>query len=199
MNQQPSPLEERVYKAYWQDGSVDLFAGIGLTCIAVAWIFDLVALGPIAPAIAIPFWVAFRRRVVEPRLGHLRFDEQRQSRLRKAHVTLVSIGCATLALGIVTYVLRTGGRGDGAWVRTLVPALPGALIAVGAIITAIVFSIPRFALYAVPFMLGASTVAILDCDPGWGLLGGGLATTIAGGVLITHFLRNFPVLSSELK
>ena len=83
---------------YWQDGSVDLFAGLGLTWIAVAWLCDLIALGPLAAAVFVPSWVAFRRRVVEPRLGHVRFNEQRQSRLRKAHVTLIGIGSHVLPL-----------------------------------------------------------------------------------------------------
>ena len=84
---------DRVYEACWQDGSIDLFAGVAAAGIGVAWIFDLVVMGPIAPALAIPLWVAFRRRVIEPRLGHVRFDSSRRRRLKRAHVVSVISAC----------------------------------------------------------------------------------------------------------
>jgi hypothetical protein len=198
MNHSLTP-EERIHKAYWQDGSVDLFTGIALSCLAIAWIFDLVALGPIAPPLAMLFWVPFRRRVVEPRLGHVQFDQQRQGKIRKGMVTMIGIGCFTLALGIAAYVLQTNGGGDGEWIKQLIPGLPASLIAIGALISAVMFEIPRLAYYALPFMAGGAGVILLECDPGWGLLGGGLATTAVGAILIARFLRNFPVLLSELE
>ena len=189
--------EKRVYTAYWQDGSVDLFAGIGLTSIGIAWILDLVALGPIAPAVAVTLWAPFRQRVVEPRLGHVRFGAARRGRLKMAHLILVVLGCATLMLGVGAYLMRDrgGASADGPsedWVRLLVPALPGVLMALGAILSAGLFSIPRFALYALPLLAGGIIVVLIDGDPG-------VVMPLVGSVLLARFLKEFPVLSNELE
>jgi hypothetical protein len=187
---------DRVYEACWQDGSIDLFAGVAAAGIGVAWIFDLVVMGPIAPALAIPLWVAFRRRVIEPRLGHVRFDSSRRRRLKRAHVVLIAVGCATLILGVATYFASGGARPE--WFRSVVPALPGVLVGIAGALSALMFAIPRLALYAVPFVLGGLGVAALDTDPGWALLAGGLVAATTGCVLLVRFAWQFPLLSNVL-
>jgi hypothetical protein len=187
---------DRVYRAYLQDGSIDLFAGLAVAGTGAAWLFGLVALGPIAPAVAVPLWMAFRRQWVEPRLGRVVFDASRRGRLRRAHLLLIAAGCAALVLAVATYLASAGGRPD--WSRTLAPALPAALVGLAAVLSALVFAIPRLAAYAVPFVLGGALVAALDAEPGWALLAGGVVVAAAGGARLARFFRQFPLLSNEL-
>jgi len=189
----------RVYRAYWQDGSIDLFAGLGATLIGVAWVTDTVALGTVAPALTIPVWMAFRRRFVEPRLGHVRFDAARRKRMRRAHVVLIALGCATFLLGVAGYFIARGGPANDEWVRAVVPALPAALIGVGSMLVALMFSLPRFALYGAAFLAAGVVGASLGAEPGWSLLAGGCVTTFAGCTLLARFVREYPSLPSELE
>lgn len=196
MSSKQAAPADRVYKAYWQDGSVDLFAGIGALCIGIAWITDTVVLGPIAPVIIISLWVPFRRRLIEPRLGHVRFDVARRRRLRRAHLVMFAIGCLALLLGVATFFHFRGERAD--WLHDVIPALPGVLLGVGAVQAAFMFDMPRFAFYAIGFVLGGVGVAVAGIDPGWSLLAGGVIATIAGAVLLARFMRNFPPLPTDL-
>ncbi len=190
--------ESRVYRAYWQDGSLDLFAGLAAAVIGIAWIFDLVALGPLAPVVAIPAWSVFRKQVVEPRLGYVRFDEKRRSRMRRAHVSLIALGCGALLLGLATYFFVRTDHSDQDWVGATVPALPGVLVGIAAALSAWMFSIPRLALYSMPFVVAGLVVAILGADPGWALLLGGLVSALCGGALVVRFVRQFPLLPGDL-
>jgi len=192
-----SGAEERVYRAYWQDGTMDLFAGLIAGTIGIAWLLDLVWLGPIAPVLLVPFWALLRRRVVEPRLGRVRFRPERTRRIRRGHLALLAVGLVALSAGLGLYV-TTREAAPVEWTRRLVPALPAALLGLGCAVAALAFGLPRLGGYAVVFLLAGLSVAAADLDPGWALLGGGVATALAGVALLARFVRAFPVLSPEL-
>lgn len=191
----PSPAD-RVYQAWWQDGSIDLFAGLTLCGISVAWLLDGVVFGAAMPALGVPLWQAFRRRVVEPRLGHVQFAASRRERLRRGQLAMIAAGGAALLA-----ILCTGLFAPGALPLTapeLAPALPAALVGSAALLSAAMFQRARLALYAIPLVLAGGLVAWRDAEPGWALLAGGITVSLAGALLLVRFLRAFPVLPTEL-
>lgn len=190
---------ERVYEAYLHDGSIDLFAGLGAVFIGLTWILDLAVLTPIAPVLVIPGWILFRRMVVEPRLGHVRFDHSRRARLRRAHVVLFAVGCGALILAVAAWFLIRGDRTARDVLGTLVTALPSVLLGIGAAVSALMFGFARFALYGLAFVLAGLGVVLLELEPGWALFAGGVVTTVAGCMLLIKFMRSFPRLSNELE
>jgi len=192
-----SGAEERIYRAYWQDGSVDLFAGLIAGAIGIAWLFDLVWLGPTAPVLLVPFWALLRRRVVEPRLGRVRFRPERAHRIRRGHLAVLAVGVVSLLVAVGLF-LTSGDAAPGEWSRRLVPALPGALLGLGFAVSAVALGLPRLMGYAGVFLLAGLGAAVFDLDPGWSLFAGGVVTALVGVALLARFVRAFPVLDPEL-
>lgn len=197
MNPPHASRRDRVFQATWQDGSIDLAAGLAVVAIALFWFADLFAFAPIAPALAVPLWMAFRQVVVEPRLGRVTFDAARRRRTRRGHVVLLAVGVAVFLVAVLLY-LGVTRDGSDELLRSLVPALPAALLGLGAGLAALLFGMGRLALYGAGFVVAGLAVAALGLEPGWALLAGGLVPTLVGTALLARFLRDFPRLSGDL-
>src|SRR5210317_1625377 len=81
-------IENRVYRAYWNDGLLDVFAAVGVLLIGFAWTFDFVVGGAITPALLVPLWGPFRQRFIEARLGLVEFSDERE-RTNRGRLRLV--------------------------------------------------------------------------------------------------------------
>lgn len=191
-------LEKRVYTSTWDDGLIDLFAGLGLTLVGIAWLFDLVALGPIAPAVIISCWPAARRRIREPRAGYVRIGESRRRQEKSNVWFLMALATATFLLGLFGYVyLVRAGVPTAGIVRLLVPGLPAALLGIGTLIVGRMLGLVRFYAYGLALFSGAAVVAGLRFDPGAALIVGGAAMLLTGAALLKRFLRLYPVPAAE--
>lgn len=187
--------ERGIYRASFDDGLLDLFCGLTLVLMGVAWIFDLVVLGPLAPAILIPFWAVARRRLIEPRTGFARFHPERERLENKKQLGFFAIGCCFLIAGIVIY-MRVRGRETADWSH-LVAGLPGVLLAVAALIAGLAFGLARFLAYAVVLVASGAATIHWRLDPGWSILAGGLAMLGVGTFLFAGFLNRHPVVSDD--
>lgn len=189
---------DRLYRAYWQDGSIDFFSGLGLTVIGIGWLIDQAAISAVVPALLIPVWSAFRKKSIEPRLGYVQFDRKRRNQLKQGHLVLFLMGVVSLLLGVGVFVLYTGEvRSSDLW-TILVPGLPAFLIAIGGIAAGFLFQMHRLALYGLFCGLCGIGVIVLHLEPGWALLAGGLLPLIGGLWMLIRFFRTFPRLESEL-
>lgn len=189
--------EGRLYRASWQDGSIDLVAGLAAAMIGAGWLAEQFVASAFVPALAVPAWVLLRRRLIEPRLGRVRFDPARRRRLTQAQVGIFVVGAGLLALFAGLAV-----AGDATPIvdrlRAAVAGLPAALLGLLALISGLALGIARFGLYALAFVAAAAAVVAMDLEPGWAILAGGVATAGAGFALLCAFLRRFPPLSNEL-
>lgn len=189
--------EERVFQTYWRDGSLDLFVGLGALAVGLAWLFGVIWLGAVVPAMLVPLWSVFRQRLIEPRLGQARFNAERRVRVRRGHLGLLALGVvAFVVVGTAFFMMARGGP-PADWVGRLIPALPAALLGIGALVAAGLFGLPRLAIYGIVFFIAGGAVAVTDGEPGWGILAGGLVTATSGAVLLCCFLRAFPRLQSN--
>jgi len=187
--------EKGLYHSSFDDGLIDIFSGAVLTLMGVAWIFDLVALGPIAPAVLIPFWPLARRRITEPRTGFVRPHPERTTREKRKHLGFFALGCGFLVAGIVVYFAVRGGD-HRSWAH-LVRGLPGVLLAVGAVVAGLAFGLARFLTYAVLLVAGGGVAIHERLDPGWSIIGGGVAITLTGLILLARFVARHPVVTLD--
>ncbi len=185
-------LEQDIYAESWTDGLLDLLAGAGLASIGVAWLFDLVALGPIAPVVLASLWPGLRKRITEPRMGVAVPGAERRGTERTKLWVLLAAGVFTLLLGITVYVGTVRG-GPTPLLTVLVPGLPAFLMAIAAGVAASLLHQARFPLYGVALVLGGALVIATDVDPGVGLRVGGVAALINGLRTLWVFLRSHPV------
>ena len=189
---------DRVYRTFWQDGLLDVFAGLALVGVGISWVTGYHGLGAVCPAIAVPLWSVFRKRLVEPRLGHVRFDEEREQRVRLSLGTLVGTGCGFFLVAVYLYWVISSNP-PAIKLESYIAALPAVLVGIGGWLCAFMFGIHRLAFYGAVCVVAGVVIVFLELDPGWSLLASGALTAIAGGVLLVKFLSSFPRLSQEME
>ncbi len=179
----------RIVRIFWNDGLLDLMAGLGVSLMGCAWLCDMVPLGAVAPAIVIPFWTVMRARITQPRLGFVEFSDAQQSRNKVFLITSIALGVVIFVVAVSVYLAVSGARVDAG---VGIAALPAIIVALMALMTAAITSLNRFILYAAFLVTGGITVSWLDADPGWSLLAGGLATVLGGGIALSRFISRHP-------
>ena len=186
--------ETRIFKGFWQDGALDLSAGVALLVTGVFWLTGPAVGQSLAPVIALALYPILRSKVTEPRLGYVRFSAERRSRLRFGNWLMLAIGVATLGLGVGFYFMRAEVSSIA---KTLVPGLPAALLGLMALGGAAILGLRRFQMYALALVVGGGVVVVVEAHPGWALLAGGVVVTASGLVLMLRFVREYPVATSE--
>ncbi len=187
-------IEERVYQSIWEDGLIDIFVGLALFLIGVFWIGQDSAYGSFVAPVLVPFWVAARKRISEPRIGVVNFSTERVSKENKKLLGLFLFGVLTLALGVGWYVLGPpGGTIRPQGVVSITAGLPAALLAIPAVIVAFAFGLSRFFAYAFVLFVSAVPVIFFDLRPGWAFLPSGVFAVIVGASLLARFVRKYPI------
>ena len=187
MTNRGGTLETRLFRRYWDDGLLDLLAGIGVVIVGVSWAVDLVAVGAVAPALLAVFWGPLRRALVEPRTGHVEFSDARVGRSRQLIVGSAVVGLVMLALFVGLYVLV---RSRSVALLSLVsPGIPAFLLALLMAMAGWGLGLPRFLGYAGILSVGGFGVALVDAEPEFALLAGGLVILLSGAWRFARFLR----------
>lgn len=183
-----SNLESKLYSAYWDDGLVDLFFGLGVAAIGASWAFDLVALGAAAPAMLIPIWMKLRRTVVEPRSGFAEFSDARVAKNRQWFWVALAFGVMFLAVGIGTYLFLRAAPGE--LLPRIIPGLPAALLGLLAALGAMAMGVPRGFIYAGVLTICGAVVAVFSLEPHVGMIAGGVLITLCGALVFVRFLQS---------
>lgn len=189
-------IERRVYRTYWNDGLLDVFAAVGVLAIGVFWIFDLPVGAAFVPAWLVPAWGPCRRRFIEPRLGMVEFSDARQRRNTNLLRLIMYIGIACLILGIELYFFRDRLGVDPG--DALIAGLPALLLGLLAIATSMLIATPRFLVYAAILAATGATGALYGLRPGLILCIAGAAMLAIAGIVIARFLRDNPVITEDM-
>ena len=184
-------IEERLFRSFWDDGLIDLFAGAGVLIVGLSWQLDLAVLGAVAPALLVPLWAATRRRLIEPRSGYAEFAAPRRARLQRGRWGALLIGLLAFVLGVVLYLFVTR-RELEVGLESMVPALPALLLALGAAVSARAFSLPRFAVYSIVLAIAGAVTVVAGLHPAPSMIAGGLVAALTGASLLARFLRANP-------
>lgn len=190
-------IENRVYRAYWNDGLLDVFAAVGVLLIGIAWTFDFVVGGAITPALLVPLWGPFRQRFVEPRLGMVEFSEKRERTNRSRLLLVILLGIGAFALVVSLYVLRDRlALNPGV---SVIAGLPALLLAIPAALTAMLVSTGRFLVYAALLIIAGGVGAMSGMEPGPILVSAGVPILIIASTVLLRFLRNNPVANEDFE
>jgi hypothetical protein len=187
--------EARLFEAYWQDGLLDLLAGVSVAVIGIGWLFNLVAVTAAVPAIAVVTWPALRGRITAPRLGEVKFNAQRVSGLRAGLGGALVIG---LAVTVLFVVLALEGGEPSRWEQWIAPAIPALLLSFLATLVAALLRLMRFLTYAAVLFAGGLAAAMLGWEPGWSMVLAGALITAAGAMRLGRFLHEFPRLPETM-
>jgi len=191
-------LEEKIYRSYWEDGLVDVFAGTMIILIGISWLIDLVPIGAAAPAILIPLWPPLRKRYIVPRAGLVEFSDERMSRMNTAVKGLIVLGAFTFCLGIAAFFVDfETGHPIAVLLQNSISAMPvlllGLLMAIGGFFIGQI----RGFVYAILFLLIGVVGALLAVHPGWMILTAGCLVAGSGALFLTRFMLAYPLPGSN--
>lgn len=189
-DQHVSRLERRLFQAYWDDGLLDLFFGLGVAMLGACWALDLVAVGAAVPALLVPLWAPLRRTLVEPRMGLVRFSVAASGERRRSLLLIFWVGVGALVLFVALFWLAApAGQRP---LETLVAGLPAALLGLLAGFAAIALRLPRFLHYAGLFVVCGVVVAVVGAEPEVAMLAGAVPALLTGGWLLARLLATAP-------
>jgi hypothetical protein len=187
-------LEQQSYRSRWKDGTLDLTGGLGVLGVGGTWSMDLYwGVGFLVP-ILITLWFVLRSKLVEPRIGRVRFRRERRETERSGAQGSVWAGVGLLAALLVVqlFQVRNGG-GLQAWADEWIAGLPCALLALMALTAAALTGLARFITYAAVLLLTATVATPLGMEPGPQILIAGGVITLAGIILFARFLIEHPL------
>lgn len=180
-------LESRLYRHFWDDGLLDLFAGVGVVGIGVCWALDLVAIGAVVPAVLVPFWIPLRRALIEPRSGFVEFSDTRVDHNRRLLAGSVALGAASLAVFAALYLIVPSD--PAGWLVRVIPGVPALLLALLAAFTGLALGLPRFLAHAAVLAVAGAAVVAADAAPEEAMIAGGALVAIVGAWLLRRFLQ----------
>lgn len=188
-------IERKAYLAVWDDGLIDLFVGVACVLMSVLWVFLDAVYGSLVAPVMVPLWAAARKHFSEPRIGVVKFGEERVRTQNSRLLGLFGVGVTIFAIAILLFVLRaddaaTTSRNIDA---NLAAGLPAALLALPVALVAVIFDLKRFLAYALVLLVSAIPVIVLDLHPGWAFLPAGLAGIWQGAILLKRFRRKYSV------
>ena len=188
-------LESEAYQDSFSDGLVDLFVGLGVAVVGTTWLlFESVAgvAGVFAAAVA---WALppVRRRIVEPRIGYVRWTAPRLKWERKQLRLLFWLGAVALLAGGAAALAVVRGDGITSGDRNVVAGLPSILLAIGAFVLAATSGFKRLWGYGAVLVSAAAVTILIEAGPGGSLLAAGASIGVVGLVLLGRFLRAHPV------
>jgi hypothetical protein len=180
-------IERNAYLAYFQDGIWDILLGIALLTWGLLLGSPMLGVAGAWFAMIVPVGWALKRRITHPRLGQVRFSQERKARERKINLRLIAIGTATALLGVVAFLFRNAGAmpdiiGDYMLVffATLI-GIPAALVGYWQ-------NLPRLYGYGLVIVLAPLAVRLAEGPDRLGFIISGSLVTAAGLVLLARFL-----------
>jgi len=99
-------IERKAYTSYHQDGIIDILIALFIISFAVWIIADMVWLGWMFYIIATSIYAAAKKAITVPRIGFVKFPQQRSKRILWM---AVSLGVLLNILGLITFMQVQGG------------------------------------------------------------------------------------------
>jgi hypothetical protein len=190
-----SRLERSLYQSYWNDGLLDLWAGLGVLGIGLAWTVGWIVVAPAVPILLIVLWPAARRRWVEPRVGAVSLSRPRRRKERLKLVWSLQVGWPVLVL----VLLGCWSAAVGRWApsQAMAPAIPLVILAAIAFGASLMLALPRFSAYSATMLLVGLAGVVVQWEPGPLIMVGGAVITAAGAARLTLFVRRKPVMEQD--
>lgn len=187
-------LESDAYRRAYSDGIIDLFVGVSLLWIGTAWIWlpDFAGLAGVLPAVFVPVAMATRKRVVEARVGYVRWSEPRRNKERRNMIGLLAAGVLLFFAGIAAFLIVDNSLVSEDVLDLIAPGLLAWLLAILALALAYAMEAWRFVVYGAALAVAGLVTALQEANPGWPLLAAGVVITITGLFMLVGFLRSNP-------
>ena len=194
-------LEQKVFRSYFNDGLWDIYGalillGFGLTMVT-GWDYLMLAFAVLAVLLLL-----LRKRIVIPRLGQVKFSSERQTKMKRSTLIAMITLTFTMLIGVVFFLLFSTNSMPGwldIWMGDHFLAAFGGILALLVAVAAYVVGVWRYYIYAALTFIAFILASILrpnDVEAIPILIAGGIIL-ISGAVILTRFLRKYPLPSRE--
>jgi len=109
-------IERKAYTSYHQDGVIDVTIAFVVFVFNIMMLSDMPWLGGITGILAISFYAGAKKLLTVPRIGYVKFPQQRAQRITTVTVVL---GVLALVVGIFAF-MQTTSQGTPAWLQLLI-------------------------------------------------------------------------------
>jgi hypothetical protein len=196
-------VEKKTYMSYHQDGLIDIFVGIyvllfglGILLMTVTDFSTWFVIPAIFPAIMVPIWISFKKRITIPRIGYVKFGSKSANKLMA-----VLIGLMVAGLGAFMFFTFASSQGWALTLRNLIISNSMIIIGIGAasISSLFAYTMGLKRLYAyglltlVPFLTGHFITIPFE----YFLVTIGLVIIINGFVLLIRFIQKYPLTQGD--
>jgi hypothetical protein len=196
-------IERRTYMSYHQDGLIDIFVGVfilsfglGILLMTVTEFSTWFVIPAIFPAIMVPIWVSAKKQITMPRIGYVKFRSKGANRLMA-----VLLGLMVAGLGTFMVFSFSSSQAWALTLRNLVISNGMIIIGIGATIISSLFAYTMGLkrLYAYGLLALALFLAghFINIPFEYFLPAIGLVIIINGFVLLTQFVRKYPLPQGE--
>jgi len=112
-------IERKAYTSYHQDGVIDVTIAVIVLLFAIIMLGDmpwLGGIGGVSGILAVSLYAAFKKFVTVPRLGYVKFPQQRAQRMTGIALAL---GTLSALMGVVVF-FQTRSQGTPDWLMLLI-------------------------------------------------------------------------------
>ena len=195
-------LEKKVFRSYFNDGLWDIYGGIillgfGLSLVT-GWDYLILAF-----AIAAVFLLFFRKSLIVPRLGQVKFSSERQVKtIRSIIIAMVSLTFTALLGGFFFVMFSNNSVPEwlDVWMKDYFLIGFGGMLALLVAVAAYVVGVWRYFAYAALTFIAYVIAGILRPNDMEGIpivVVGGIIL-ISGTVILKRFLRKYPLPPKEI-
>ncbi|MCZ2808281.1 MAG: hypothetical protein O2V44_02890 [Candidatus Bathyarchaeota archaeon] len=194
-------IEKKTYMSYHQDGLLDIFVGVyvllfgsGILLRSVADFSTWFVIPAIFPAIMVPIWISFKKKITIPRIGYVKFGFRSANKLMAVLLGLMVAGLgAFMVFGLGAFM----GQGWALTLRNLIIPNSMIIIGIGAAIISSLFAytmgLKRLYVYGLLTLVMFLTGHFITIPFEYFLLTIGLAIIIYGLVLLKQFIQKYPL------
>jgi hypothetical protein len=189
-------LEQRKYKATHTDGVIDVFVGLSMVIIGVAWIVIPNVLSGVTAGVAISIspMLAWRRRFIEDRTGYVVFTEPRRLWERRIYTT------AAVLFGGFMLLARPLGSLQPEEIDWVIgpDSLVVWVVAAVALVLGALTKLTRLFVYVLVLAAAGLVPVIIAAESfGWPLLISGAVVVAVGSVMIRRFVILHPRIGTQ--
>lgn len=184
-------IERKAYTSYHQDGVIDITLAFVTLVFGAIMLTDMPWMGGVLGILAISLYAGFKKAVTIPRIGYVKFPQQRAQKMTALTVVL---GLLAFVAGMVVF-MQTKSQGTPDWVMFLIDNYMltiGAAVAGLFILGGYAFKTKRIYAYALLTLAMFTLGYFLSFPLYYYLVALGTIILATGIVLMTRFVSRFP-------
>ena len=182
-------IEQKAYFSYHNDGIIDILIGFVILLFGIGMATDMAYLAAISASVGVPIWLAAKKYVTYPRLGLVKFNQDRINKEKNILFLSILLGVVVLMSVSLFYL-------SAKFTTLTIDHTLFILWALFALIfgqVAFMTGIMRMYAYAAVTLIVFITCSLLNIYPPLYFIISGFAVLLSGMAVLINFLHKYPL------